>query len=105
MTEHLGWVELHSRALLIVGLSIFGLGVLLSLMARSRRRTDRLFQDRSVRVGRDNTGTIITGNGGRSPPSVDWFSKVGIWASIIGLLVSIISTIPLVHSWFQAPIK
>jgi hypothetical protein len=101
MGEYLRWVELHSQALLVVGLSIFGLGVLLSLMARSRRRAIGPTQNRSVRVGRDNTGTIITGDVGRlGDPSGDLLSKVGNWASIIGLLVSIISTIPLVHSWF-----
>jgi hypothetical protein len=106
MDEYLTWIDLHSQTLLLIGLSILGFGVLTSFIGRSRRKANTPTQDRRVRVGRDNTGTIITGNlGPAANPGGDLLSKVGNWASIIGLLIGIISIIPLLHGWLQMPVK
>jgi len=99
-------VELHWQVPLLVGLSMLGFGMLIYFIGRSRRRANNSIQDRSVRVGRDNSGIIFTGDLGKmSNSSGDLLTKIGTWASIIGLLITIISIIPLINSWFPTQVK
>ena len=106
MDGYLGSLQMHWRVILSVGVLLLGFGILISVIGRLRRKGDTPFQDRRVRVGRDNTGTIITGDLGHTANSSnDWLSKAGSWASLIGLLLTIISMGALVYSWLHGSAK
>jgi uncharacterized membrane protein len=95
------WFEGHGRLVLLVGVAILVLGIALKAVGRQRRNITT--GNRSVTVGRDNTGTIMTGDigHGKDPGNNDLLNIAGSWASIVGLLLSIIAIVPMVLNWIR----
>lgn len=75
------------------------IGVLLLLVGRVKRSKSVSASERSVVVGRDNHGTIITGDTGAPPSSTDQN-----WPMIVGLLLAFASLVVTILAWL-APVK
>jgi hypothetical protein len=93
------WVEQYEHLLQLGGEVGTVVGILLFVTGRRIRSTSVSAGERSVAIGRDNHGAIITGDVGASSPRTNTN-----WPSIIGLLLTFASLVVTTLAWL-APVK
>jgi hypothetical protein len=105
--EHvLPWLRAHSTELQLIACGLVVIGIVVAAIGRLGPKTKTINQDRRVHVGRDNTGFINTGDVGQAAKSgSDRLARFASWCSIIGVVIGLISLIPVVEAWFSGPAK
>ena len=104
------WFTMHAQTLLIIGMACLPVGLLLLairlLLRLSVQRHTISARNGGVVVGRDNSGTIITGgiSGNKTPGSVDRFAVVASWVTIVGLPLALVGIILTFLAW-QFPVQ
>lgn len=104
------WFAMHAQTTLLIGKVCLLVGLLLLvirwLLRLSVRRHTISARNGGVVVGRDNSGTIITGgiSGDKTSGSVDRLVVVTSWVTIIGLPMTLVGILLTFLAW-QFPVQ
>jgi hypothetical protein len=97
------WCDGHRHLTILMGAGSLTIGLLLIFAPRRPPRASLTATQRGVAVGRDNYGTIMTGDmrNERTPENGRLLDRIASWASIFGLLLAILGIILTLLTWLH----
>jgi hypothetical protein len=87
-------LQRHVTGALVISMMLFVAGACVLLQRLRRKDITSIAKSRGVQVGRNNSGTINTGDVARAkaePSSGDWIAITGVIVAILGVIIAVLA--------------